>query len=144
MMMCSTTQKIEQYEVKISSVRGKFEMTTTVSQVAKGVLLSVPNPGSAEKINKYPYLEGVVMDDEDNKPELPIHLILGAGEYSRIKTDTKPRIGKAGEPIAELTTLGLAHDVSWQGSKCKQCLSYQNLVRRLPTVMQSRRLGPSG
>ena len=46
------------------------------------------------------------MDDEDTKPELRIHLILGASEYSRIKTDTKPRIGKAREPIAELTTLG--------------------------------------
>ena len=49
---------------------------------------------------------GVTMDDEDTKPELPIHLILGASEYSRIKTHTKPKIGKAGEPMAELTTLG--------------------------------------
>ena len=106
MMMCSTTQKIEQYDVKISSIRGTFEMATTVSKVDKGVLLSVPNPGYAEKLNKYPHLEGVVMDDVDTKSELPIHLILGASEYSRIKTDTKPRIGKAGEPIAELTTLG--------------------------------------
>ena len=46
------------------------------------------------------------MDDEDTKPELPIHLILGASEYSRIKTHTKPKIGKSGKPIAELTTLG--------------------------------------
>ena len=46
------------------------------------------------------------MDDEDTKPGLLIHLILGASEYSRIKTDTKPRIRKAGEPITELTTLG--------------------------------------
>ena len=106
MMMCSTTQKIEQYDVKISGIRGTFEMATTVSKVDKGVLLSVPNPGYAEKLNKYPHLEGVVMDDVDTKSELPIHLILGASEYSRIKTDTKPRIGKAGEPIAELTTLG--------------------------------------
>ena len=106
MMMCSTTQKIEQYDVKISSIRGTFEMATTVSKVDKGVLLSVPNPGYAEKLNKYPHLEGVVMDDVNTKSELPIHLILGASEYSRIKTDTKPRIGKAGEPIAELTTLG--------------------------------------
>ena len=45
------------------------------------------------------------MDDEDTKQELPIHLILGASEYSRIKTQTKPKIGKAGEPIAELTSL---------------------------------------
>ena len=73
MMMCSTTQKIKKYKVKISSVRRKFEMTITVSKVDKGVLLSVLNPGYAEKINKHPPLEGVVMNDEDTKPELPIH-----------------------------------------------------------------------
>ena len=106
MMMCSTTQKIEQYDVKISSICGKFEMASTVSKVDKGVLLSVPNPGYAEQINKYRHLEGVVMNDEDTKAELPIHLILGASDYSRIKTDTKPKIEKPGEPIAELTTLG--------------------------------------
>ena len=39
-----------------------------------------------------------MMDDEDTKPELPMHLILGASEYSRIKTQTKPKSGKAGEP----------------------------------------------
>ena len=66
----------------------------------------MPNPRYAEKINQYTHLEGVVMDDGDTKSELPIHMILGASEYSRIKTDTRPRIGKTGEPIAELTTLG--------------------------------------
>ena len=106
MMMCSTTQKIEQYDVNISNTRGKFEMTTTVSKVDKGVLLSIPNPQYNDKIKMFLHLAGVTMDDEDTKPELPIHLILGASEYSRIKTQTKPKIGKAGEPIAELTTLG--------------------------------------
>jgi len=33
MMMCSTNQKIEYYNVKISSICGKFEMTPTVSKV---------------------------------------------------------------------------------------------------------------
>ena len=105
-MMCSTTQKIEQYDVKISNTRGKFEMTTTVSKVDKGVLLSIPNLQYNDKIKMFLHLAGVTMDDEDTKPELPIHLILGASEYSRIKTQTKPKIGKVGEPIAELTTLG--------------------------------------
>ena len=81
-------------------------MTTTVSKVDKGVLLSFPNPQYNDKIKMFLHLAGVTMDDEDTKPELPIHLILGASEYSRIKTQTKPKIGKAGEPIAELTTLG--------------------------------------
>ena len=106
MMMCSTTQKIEVYNVNVSSITGKFAMETEVNKVDKGVLLSVPNPRYAEKINQYPHLEGVVMDDKDSKPVLPIHLILGASEYSRIKTVTKPKIGNPCEPVAELTAFG--------------------------------------
>ena len=100
MMMCSTTQKIEQYDMKISNTctRGKFEMKTTVSKVDKGVLLSIPNPQYNDKIKMFPHPAGVTIDDEDTKPELPMHLILGASEYSRIKTQTKPKSGKAGEP----------------------------------------------
>ena len=81
-------------------------MTTMVSKVDKSVLLSIPNPRYADKIKTFSHLAGVTMDDEDTKPKLPIHLMLGASEYLRIKTHTKPKIGKAGEPIAELTTLG--------------------------------------
>ena len=108
MMLCLTNQKIAQYDVSISSNQGKFEMTTMVSKVDKSVLLSIPNPRYADKIKTFSHLAGVTMDDEDTKPKLPIQLILGASEYSRIKTHTKPKIGKAGEPIAELhvTTLG--------------------------------------
>ena len=48
------------------------------------------------------------MDDNDRKSELPIYLILGASEYSRIKSETKPKIGKPSEAIAEQTALGWA------------------------------------
>ena len=108
MMLCSTIQKVRSYTVKVASVDGRFEMTTKVNKVDKGVLLIVSNPRYEELITKYPHLEGVVLDDKDKKGELPIHLILGASEYSRIKTETKPRIGKPSEPIAELTMLGWA------------------------------------
>ena len=104
-MLCSTIQRVQSYTVKVASVDGKFEMTTKVNKVDKGVLLTVSNPHYEELISKYPHLEGVVMGDNDKKSELPIHLILGASEYSRIKTETKPRIGRPSEPIAELTTL---------------------------------------
>ena len=106
MMLCSTIQKVRSYTVKVASVDGRFEMTTKVNKVDEGVLLTVSNLRYEELITKYPHLEGVVMDDKDKKGELPIHLILGASEYSRIKTETKPRIGKPSEPIAELTMLG--------------------------------------
>ena len=46
------------------------------------------------------------MNDNDKKSELPIHLILGASDYARVKTETKPRIGQPQEPIAELTKYG--------------------------------------
>lgn len=46
------------------------------------------------------------MNDNYTKPSLPIHVVLGSGEYARIKTQTKPRIGQENEPVAELTKLG--------------------------------------
>ena len=76
-------------------------MTTKVNKVDEGVVLTVSSPHYKELISKYPQLE-----DNDKKSELPIHLILGASEYSRIKTETKPSISKPSEAIAELTTLG--------------------------------------
>ena len=106
MMMSSTTQRIEIYDVAVADVRGKFEMKTQVSKVAKSVLLSIPNPGYADILSQNHHLRGVKMDDEDTKAELPIHLILGAGDYSRIKTTTKPKLGQPGQPTAELTFLG--------------------------------------
>ena len=106
MMMCSTTQMVKSYRVKLTSFDKKFEMSTTINKVDKGVLLTIPNPRYTELTSKYRHLEGVMMDDNDKKSELPIHLILGASEYSRIKTETKPKIGEPNEPIAELTKLG--------------------------------------
>ena len=46
------------------------------------------------------------MKDTDTKVELPIYLILGASEYTRIKVHEMPRVGQHGEPVAELTRLG--------------------------------------
>ena len=46
------------------------------------------------------------MDDEDTKQELTIHVILGASEYAELKTSTVLRVGKPGEPVAELISFG--------------------------------------
>ena len=98
--------EVRSYTVNFGSIDWKFEMTTKVNKVDEGVVLTVSSPHYKELISKYPQLEGVVMEDNDKKSELPIHLILGASEYSRIKTKIKPRISKPSEAIAELTTLG--------------------------------------
>ena len=51
-----------------------------------------------------------VLVERLNKPSTHVEhkQILGASEYSRIKTKMKPRIGKPSEPIAQLTMLGWA------------------------------------
>ena len=46
------------------------------------------------------------MESHDTKDKLPVHLILGASEYAKLKTDQPPRIGQTGEPVAELTKFG--------------------------------------
>ena len=44
MMLCSTTQNVQRYELKVASVDRKFEMTTRISQVDKSVLPSPAPP----------------------------------------------------------------------------------------------------
>ena len=46
------------------------------------------------------------MEDSDQKPELPIHVTLGVGEYSKIQTKAMIKVGKQNEPIAEKTHFG--------------------------------------
>ena len=37
---------------------------------------------------------------------MPVHVILGISDYTKIKTQERPRVGLPGEPIAELSKLG--------------------------------------
>ena len=92
--------------VCVEAVNGEFAMDVSVTKVDKGELLYVDNPNYTTLINSYQHLEGVQMEDKDQKPKLPVHLILGAGDYMRIKTNEKPRVGKIGEPVAERTKFG--------------------------------------
>ena len=51
-------------------------------------------------------MKDIKLEDMDQKPELPIHMVLGASDYSRKRTKTLSRIGEVGDPVAELTALG--------------------------------------
>ena len=57
-------------------------------------------------IETYDHLKGIKMNERDTKPELPIHVILGASDYVKIKMQKCPRVGKINEPIAEQTKMG--------------------------------------
>ena len=105
-MLHTTTIKVEVYEVEVSNLKWNFKITADVNKVNKPQLISLPNPCYQDMIQEFRHLKGVNMDDTDNKVNLPIHMILGACEYTRIKTKHVLRIGSSGEPIAEYLAFG--------------------------------------
>ena len=105
MMMTSTSQKMEMYNVLISSIKGNFSLPTTVSKVDKSVLLTVPNPRYAEIISQTPASQRRDDGRCGYKTRAAIHVVLGASEYATLKTCSVPRVGNPAEPVAELTSL---------------------------------------
>ena len=106
MLMTSKVARFEVYDLEFKSVDQQFTLPVKATRVNKTELLSIENPNYGELLKKHPHLKGVSVNDDDTKALLPIHVVLGSGEYARIKTNTKPRIGKEAAPIAELTKFG--------------------------------------
>ena len=52
------------------------------------------------------HLDGVKMIDNDEKAQLPVHAMLGASEYARIKTKSEQKVGSPDEPVTEKTAFG--------------------------------------
>ena len=77
-----------------------------MSRVDQQVLLTLASREYEKVLEKYSHLKGVTMNEEDKKTKLPVHMILGASDCSRIKTSTSARTGNDGEPVAEKTKLG--------------------------------------
>jgi hypothetical protein len=111
MLMRSQVAHLETYKTSVSSVSGDFKMDVNLVKINKEELLSIDTPRYDDLIRKYPHLKGIEVVDHDSKSKLPIHVVLSAGEYARVKTTAKPRIGQDGEPVAELTKM--VCDVTW-------------------------------
>lgn len=101
MLMSSKVTKLEVYDTVVESLEGNYQMSVKMTKVNKAELLSIDNPNYGQLINEYPHLQGVKITDCDTKEQLPIHVVLGSGEYARVKTETKPQIGQDGEPVAK-------------------------------------------
>ena len=81
-----TTRTMQVFGVVISSVTGDFELEVDVTKVNKRELLILENPRYNQLIEGNSHLKGVRMDDVDDKAKLPVHLILGANEFAKIRT----------------------------------------------------------
>ena len=92
--------------MKIQAIDSDYELETNLTKVNKGELVFVDNPQYANLHKKYDHLKEVKVHETETKRSLPIHVVLGSGEYARVKTNERPLIGSEGEPVAEYTKLG--------------------------------------
>ena len=106
MLMTSQVTRLEIYNVKIQAIDSDYELETNLTKVNKGELVFVDNPQYANLRKKYDHLKEVKVHETETKRSLPIHVVLGSGEYARVKTNERPLIGSEGEPVAEYTKLG--------------------------------------
>ena len=98
MMMQATNRETEIYNVVIESLSLNFQLKTEVTNVNRGVLPNLENPGYRDMLAKYDHLNGVTMADTVLKKELPVHLILGTSEYAQSKQKPRPRSGNLENP----------------------------------------------
>ena len=106
MLFGTTTKLVGIYNLKLCNTGNKFHIETEVTRVERSDLLTLDNPKYKEILANHSHLHGITMQDEDEKERFPVHLILEAGDYSKIETASKPRIRSPGEPVADLTKFG--------------------------------------
>ena len=105
-LMHSVLQITAIYELQIRDTNHKFTLKIESNKVEKEVLLEIPNPNYSEIQKKYAHLSDITITDHDTKMDLPVHVILGEGDYTKIKTQGRARVGQPGELIVERTRLG--------------------------------------
>ena len=106
MLLGTTTRKVDIFHIEIKSTSEDFSLEADVTKIEKHELLTLSNPRYNQILEKYQHLNRVVFNDKDCKEQLPIHLILGVGEYAKIKTSARQKVGVPGDPVAELTEFG--------------------------------------
>ena len=86
MLMTSRLTRLEIYKVRIQSVDSDYELETNLTKVNKSELLFVDNTQYANLFGKYEHLKQVKMHETETKKSLPIHVVLGSGEYARMSS----------------------------------------------------------
>ena len=93
------TKRIETYDVNNGDTQGRFTLPVCATKIEQRELLSLENPNYPEMLKRYSHLKGVQMEETDTKKILPIHVILGANEYTKIKMAGYQRVGVLESPL---------------------------------------------
>ena len=118
-LMSTTTTKVEEYDLSLEAILRKFVLNARVTKINKRELLTLDNPNYERVLSEYQHLRGVTIDDMTDDRKLPVHLIICANEYAKIRTQTQARVGRQGEPVAELTRFGWAIMAPGDGADLK-------------------------
>ena len=105
-LMHSVVKKTEIYQFEIGDINQEFKIGIEINKLEKEVLQELPNPNYPDIQKSYNHLKDIIINDTDTKKELPVHVILGAGDYTKVKTQERAKVGQPGEPVAELTKSG--------------------------------------
>ena len=82
MLMGVTTKTLQEFNVTMHAVTDNFQLDVSVTKIDKRELLLLENPRYEKVLAEHPHLRGVLMDDDDGKSQLPVHLILGANDFA--------------------------------------------------------------
>ena len=90
-LMHSIIQKTAIYELQIRDINYEFTLKIESNKAEKEVLLEIPNPNYSEMQKKYAHLSYIIITDHDNKKDLPVNIMLVAGDYTKTKTQERER-----------------------------------------------------
>ena len=80
-LMHSVVKKSEIYHFEIGDINQEFKIGIEINKLEKEVLLELPNPNYPEIQKSYNHLKDIIINDTDTKKDLPVHVILGTGDY---------------------------------------------------------------
>ena len=84
--MHSVVKKTEIYQLESGDINQEFIIGIEINKLEKEVP-ELPNPSYPEIQKSYNHLKDeFTIFDTDTKNKLPVHVILGAGDYTKIKT----------------------------------------------------------
>ena len=108
MLMGVTIKTLQEFNVTMHVVTDNFQLDVSVNKIDTREFILLENPHYKEVLSETPHLRGVHMDDDDEKDQLPVHLILGANDFAKIRTGERLRVGRRGDlnPVAEFTRFG--------------------------------------
>ena len=71
----------------MQDVNEKHSFNTELNKLEREVFLTLLNAEYSKILKKYQHLRQVHMNDTDEKEQLPVHIVLGASDFAKIKME---------------------------------------------------------